>query len=23
MIGMDRRTGQPVSGLAHLRQSIE
>ncbi|MNJ51080.1 Lysozyme [compost metagenome] len=23
MIGMDRRTGQSVSGLAHLRQSIE
>ncbi|MEI2830075.1 GPW/gp25 family protein [Pseudomonas mosselii] len=23
MIGMDRRTGQPVSGLGHLRQSIE
>ncbi|WP_095162636.1 GPW/gp25 family protein [Pseudomonas sp. Irchel 3F5] len=23
MIGMDRRSGQPVSGLAHLRQSIE
>ena len=23
MIGMDRRTGQPVSGLTHLRQSIE
>lgn len=23
MIGLDRRTGQPVSGLAHLRQSIE
>lgn len=23
MIGMDRRTGQPISGLAHLRQSIE
>lgn len=23
MIGMDRHTGQPVSGLAHLRQSIE
>ncbi|MEE5139153.1 GPW/gp25 family protein [Pseudomonas alliivorans] len=23
MIGMDRRTGQPVSGLAHLRQSVE
>jgi phage baseplate assembly protein W len=23
MIGMDRRTGQPLSGLAHLRQSIE
>jgi len=23
VIGMDRRTGQPVSGLAHLRQSIE
>ncbi|MBC3410278.1 GPW/gp25 family protein [Pseudomonas sp. SWRI107] len=23
MIGMDRRTGQPVSGVAHLRQSIE
>ncbi|WKY26972.1 GPW/gp25 family protein [Pseudomonas donghuensis] len=22
MIGMDRHTGQPVSGLAHLRQSI-
>lgn len=22
MIGMDRLTGQPVSGLAHLRQSI-
>lgn len=23
MIGMDRRSGQSVSGLAHLRQSIE
>lgn len=23
MIGMDRRTGRPISGLAHLRQSIE
>ncbi|MCQ2994178.1 GPW/gp25 family protein [Pseudomonas syringae] len=23
MIGMDRRTGQPISGLEHLRQSIE
>jgi phage baseplate assembly protein W len=23
MLGMDRRTGQPVSGLAHLRQSVE
>lgn len=23
MIGMDRRTGKPLSGLAHLRQSIE
>lgn len=23
MIGMDRQTGQPLSGLAHLRQSIE
>lgn len=23
MIGMDRRTGQPLSGLEHLRQSIE
>lgn len=23
MIGMDRRTGQPVAGVAHLRQSIE
>ncbi|ORT73164.1 GPW/gp25 family protein [Pseudomonas mosselii] len=23
MIGMDRRTGQPVAGLDHLRQSIE
>ncbi|RWU18109.1 phage baseplate protein [Pseudomonas alkylphenolica] len=23
MIGMDRHTGLPVSGLAHLRQSIE
>lgn len=23
MIGMDRRTGQPISGLAHLKQSIE
>lgn len=23
MLGMDRRTGQPLSGLAHLRQSIE
>ncbi|MCL8301418.1 GPW/gp25 family protein [Pseudomonas mosselii] len=23
MIGMDRRTGQPLSGVAHLRQSIE
>ncbi|MCT4497636.1 GPW/gp25 family protein [Pseudomonas sivasensis] len=23
MIGMDRRTGQPLSGLDHLRQSIE
>lgn len=22
MIGMDRETGQPISGLAHLRQSI-
>ncbi|MBI6898516.1 MULTISPECIES: GPW/gp25 family protein [Pseudomonas] len=23
MIGMDRRTGQSLSGVAHLRQSIE
>lgn len=23
MIGMDRRTGQPITGLTHLRQSIE
>ncbi|WP_028694338.1 GPW/gp25 family protein [Pseudomonas cremoricolorata] len=23
MIGLDRRTGQPASGLDHLRQSIE
>lgn len=23
MIGVDRRTGRPVSGLAHLRQSVE
>jgi len=23
MIGMERRTGQPLSGVAHLRQSIE
>ncbi|WP_409261153.1 GPW/gp25 family protein [Pseudomonas putida] len=23
MIGMDRRTGKPLSGQAHLRQSIE
>ena len=23
MIGMDRRPGQPVAGLGHLRQSIE
>jgi phage baseplate assembly protein W len=23
MIGMDRRTGQPLNGLAHLRQSVE
>ncbi|BCJ05579.1 hypothetical protein PRtIB026_A46220 [Pseudomonas sp. RtIB026] len=23
MIGMDRRSGQPLSGVAHLRQSIE
>ncbi|PZW86740.1 MULTISPECIES: GPW/gp25 family protein [unclassified Pseudomonas] len=23
MIGMDRRTGQPLSGVTHLRQSIE
>lgn len=23
MIGMDRRTGQPLAGIAHLRQSIE
>lgn len=23
MIGVDRRTGQPLSGQAHLRQSIE
>ena len=23
MIGMDRRTGQPLSGSAHLRQSVE
>lgn len=23
MIGMDRRTGQPITGFAHLRQSIE
>ncbi|WP_296268420.1 GPW/gp25 family protein [Pseudomonas sp. MLB6B] len=23
MIGLDRRTGQPLSGKAHLRQSIE
>ncbi|WP_462402177.1 GPW/gp25 family protein [Pseudomonas sp. Marseille-QA0332] len=23
MIGLDRRTGQPISGLDHLRQSIE
>lgn len=23
MIGMDRRTGQPLSGSVHLRQSVE
>ena len=23
MIGMDRRTGQPISGIEHLRQCIE
>ncbi|EKT4457374.1 GPW/gp25 family protein [Pseudomonas putida] len=23
MIGVDRRTGQPLSGVAHLKQSIE
>ncbi len=23
MIGMDRRTGQPLSGITHVRQSIE
>ncbi|OAI93526.1 GPW/gp25 family protein [Pseudomonas putida] len=23
MLGMDRSTGQPLSGIAHLRQSIE
>lgn len=23
MIGMDRHTGQPLSGVAHVRQSIE
>ncbi|MEW5607957.1 MULTISPECIES: GPW/gp25 family protein [Pseudomonas] len=23
MIGLDRRTGEPISGLDHLRQSIE
>ncbi|MGO2769962.1 MAG: GPW/gp25 family protein, partial [Pseudomonas taetrolens] len=23
MIGMDRHTGQPISGLDHLQQSIE
>lgn len=23
MIGMDRRSGQPLAGIAHLRQSIE
>lgn len=23
MIGVDRRTGQPLSGIEHLRQSIE
>ena len=23
MIGLDRRTGQPITGLDHLRQSIE
>lgn len=23
MIGMERRTGQPISGLSHLKQSIE
>ncbi|GAB7533656.1 GPW/gp25 family protein [Pseudomonas sp. 3A(2025)] len=23
MIGMERRTGQPISGLTHLKQSIE
>jgi len=23
MIGMDRRTGKPLAGIAHLRQSIE
>lgn len=23
MIGLDRRTGQPISGLAHLKQSVE
>lgn len=22
MIGMDRHTGQPISGIAHLRQSV-
>ncbi|MEE2577407.1 phage baseplate protein, partial [Pseudomonas aeruginosa] len=23
MIGMDRRSGLPLSGLAHLKQSVE
>lgn len=23
MIGMDRRTGQPITGVAHLKQSVE
>lgn len=23
MIGMDRHTGQPISGIEHLRQSVE
>lgn len=23
MIGMDRHTGQPISGIKHLRQSVE